>query len=96
MDILTHAFAAIWQVLVVGLLLGAGLPALFALGMRSLSAGRMAGADGHLRTDAPPVSALGRIGAVLCFGLVIVAALFGLVVIVFGDRAIDAAMGVFS
>ena len=42
------------------------------------------------------MSALGRIGAVLCFGLVIAVALFGLVVIVFGDRAIDAAMGVFS
>ena len=56
MEILSHAFAAIWQVLVVGLVLGAGLPALFALGMLSLSRGRMAGADGHLRSDAPPVS----------------------------------------
>jgi hypothetical protein len=31
MEILTKAFDALWQVLLVGLLLGAGLPALFAL-----------------------------------------------------------------
>jgi hypothetical protein len=86
MELLTHAFAALWQVVVVGLLLGAGLPAVFALGMRSLSAGRMAGTDGHLRSDAPPVSAAGRIGAYLCFGIVILSALFGIVVIVFGKQ----------
>jgi hypothetical protein len=91
MEILTHAFSAIWQVFVVGLLLGAGLPALFALGMLSLSSGRMAGADGHLRPDAPPASALGKIGAIVCFGLVVAAAAFGLVVIVFGDDALAAA-----
>lgn len=96
MEILTHAFAAIWQVLVVGLVLGAGLPALFALGMRSLSAGRMAGTDGHLRTDAPPASTLGKIGAIVCFGLVVLTALFGIAVIVFNDRALEAAAHLFS
>ncbi len=96
MEILSHAFAAIWQVLVVGLVLGAGLPALFALGMLSLSRGRMAGADGHLRTDAPPVSSLGKIGAIVCFGLVVLVALFGIAVIVFNDRALDAAASLFS
>lgn len=87
MEILAHSFSALWQVLVVGLLLGAGLPALFALGMLSLSRGRMAGTDGHLRTDAPPVNLAGMIGAVVCFGLVIVTALFGIVVIVHADWA---------
>ncbi len=87
MEILAHSFSALWQVLVVGLLLGAGLPALFSLGMLSLSRGRMAGADGHLRTDAPPVNLAGKIGAVICFGLVIVMALFGIVVIVHADWA---------
>lgn len=96
MEILTHAFEAIWQVLVVGLVLGAGLPALFALGMLSLSRGRMAGADGHLRTDAPPVSSLGKVGAFVCFGLVVLVALFGIAVIVFNDRALDAAAGLFG
>ena len=92
MDILTSALSAIWQVVVVGLVLGAGLPAVFALGMRSLSVGRMAGVDGHLRTGAPPVSLAGKIGAVLCFGFVVAAALFGIAVIVFGDDAIGVAL----
>ena len=87
MEILAHSFSALWQVLVTGLLLGAGLPALFALGMLSLSRGRMAGADGHLRSDAPPVNRLGLIGAVICFGLVVVSALFGIVVLVHADWA---------
>lgn len=87
MEILAHSFSALWQVLVTGLLLGAGLPALFALGMLSLSRGRMAGADGHLRSDAPPVNLLGMIGAVICFGLVVVTALFGIVVLVHADWA---------
>ena len=39
MDILVKALGALWQVLAVGLLLGAGLPALFALGIRSLELG---------------------------------------------------------
>ncbi len=96
MEILAHSFSALWQVLVVGLLLGAGLPALFALGMLSLSSGRMAGKDGHLRSDAPPVSSLGKVGAFFCFGLVVVTALFGIVVIVHADWAfglLDAIMG---
>ena len=96
MEIFTNAFGAIWQVLVVGLLLGAGLPALFSLGMLSLSRGRMAGSDGHLRTDAPPVSSLGKIGAIVCFGLVVLVALFGIAVIVFNDRALDAAASLFG
>lgn len=81
MDILTHSLDALWRVAAVALVLGAGLPALFALGLRSLSAGREAGAH---ETDPP--SALGRAGAVVCFGIVVAAALFGLVVIVFGGR----------
>ena len=41
MEILVKAFAALWQVLLVGLLLGVGLPALFALGVRSLNSNRV-------------------------------------------------------
>ncbi|HEX8297727.1 MAG TPA: hypothetical protein VF594_01090 [Rubricoccaceae bacterium] len=88
MEVLTHALAAIWQVLVVGLILGAGLPALFALGMRSLSSGRLAGADGHLSSDAPPVSALGRAGAFVCFGIVVLTALYGIAIIVHSEWAL--------
>ena len=41
MEILVKAFAALWQVLLVSLLLGVGLPALFALGVRSLNSNRV-------------------------------------------------------
>ena len=40
MDILITALQALGQVLVVGILLGAGLPALFALGIRALNTNR--------------------------------------------------------
>ena len=81
MHILTDSLSALWQVTAVGLILGAGLPALFALGLRSLSLGRAA-ADGSDHE----VSALGRLGAVVCFGVVIAVALFGIAVIVFGKQ----------
>ena len=81
MDILTHALSALWQVTLVALVLGAGLPAIFALGIRSLDTGREVGPDGRLT----PGSA-GRVGAFLCFGVVVAAALFGIVVIVFGKQ----------
>lgn len=81
MEILSHAFDALWRVSAVALALGAGLPALFALGLRSLSAGREAGSH---ETDPP--TALGKAGAILCFGVVVASALFGLVVIVFGGQ----------
>lgn len=80
MDVLHHALAALWQVTLAGLLLGAGLPTLFALGLRSL--GTAVADDG---APAPPTPA-GRAVAALCFGLVAAAALFGIVVIVFGAR----------
>lgn len=84
MEIFKEAFGALWQVLAVGLLLGAGLPALFAVGMRSLAVGRTVSADGATLTGGPSV--LGRIGATLAFGLVGLAVIFGIVVIVFGDQ----------
>ena len=80
MELLSKSLGALWQVAVVGLLLGAGLPALFALGLRSLG---VSGPDGG---PAAPPDSLGRIGAFVCFALVIVAALFGIVVIVFGKQ----------
>lgn len=84
MEIIKEAFGALWQVLAVGLLLGAGLPALFAIGMRSLAAGRTVSADGMTSTGT--VSTAGRIGATVAFGVVGLAVVFGIVVIVFGDQ----------
>ena len=86
MDILTKALGALWQVAAVGLLLGAGLPALFALGLRSLYAGRTVVAGGPDLNSTSKATPLGLTGAVVCFGLLIVAVAFGIVVIVFGKQ----------
>lgn len=79
---------ALWQVLAVGLLLGAGLPALFAIGVRSLEHNRVlapAGAAGA-SADGTVASVGGKIGAGICFGLCALAVLFGIVVIIFGKQ----------
>jgi len=86
MEILVESLKALWQVTLVGLLLGAGLPALFALGMRSLSTGRLDGPDGQHAPTSATTSPLARLVGYLCFGLVVAAALFGIVVIVFGKQ----------
>ena len=90
MDTLIKALDALWQVLLVGLVLGAGLPALFALGLRSLNTGRtvtVGGGDGYgSRPDTSKPSPLGLAGAVVCFAVVVLAVLFGIIVIVFGKQ----------
>jgi hypothetical protein len=89
MDILVKAVEALWQVLVVGLLLGAGLPALFALGLRSLNTGRTvtAGAGGYgSPTESSKPSPLGLTGAIICFTILIAAVIFGIIVIIFGKQ----------
>ena len=60
------------SVLVVGLLLGAGLPAIFALGVRALSLGQT--------TEGAEVKAtpLGKALAAICFGIVALAILVGI------------------
>ena len=87
MDILIKALGALWQVALVGLLLGAGLPALFALGVRSLNSGRVpvtaGGAEGdHLPRQPAAVRPARR----LLRHLRSLAVLFGIVVIVFGKQ----------
>jgi len=81
MDVVISSAQALWQVVAVGLLLGAGLPALFALGLR-LWYGAPA-AEGAIARPRPTGM---TVGAVVCFGVVGLAALFGIVVIVFGER----------
>ncbi|MFT4235112.1 MAG: hypothetical protein QM607_08965 [Microbacterium sp.] len=77
--------SSIAQVLIVGLLFGAGLPALFAVGMRSL-ASAPAGATVDPNAEHAHPTAAGRAGAIVCFGLCGAVALFGIVVIVFGKQ----------
>jgi hypothetical protein len=72
------ALAGAWKVLAVGLLLGAGLPALFAVGIRA----NAAGAGGDAEMDHATPNPRGRLVAVICFGLVILVAAVGIAYIV--------------
>jgi hypothetical protein len=68
---------AIWKIVVFGLLLGAGLPSLFAVGLFSLSKGpraQAAGADGADSDVLVGGNVLGMVIAALCF-LIILAAI---------------------
>lgn len=83
MSILIDTINALWKVLAVGILLGAGLPALFAVGLRSLNAGRTVNADGSVSgTTSVGAKAVGYI----LITIVAAIALFGIVVIVWGKQ----------
>lgn len=67
------ALDAAWRVLAIGLVLGAGLPALFSIGIRQSALARVPGSAGvHVH------SGLHRTLAVLTFALVLAAVLLGL------------------
>jgi hypothetical protein len=72
---------ALWKIVVVGLLAGAGLPALFALGLRALSPPTGPTADD---STAPAVTAgpLGYAVAGFCFAVVLAAIGWGIYTIV--------------
>ncbi|QNK80556.1 hypothetical protein [Nakamurella sp. PAMC28650] len=84
--VVLNAISPIWKVLLVGLVLGSGLPALFALGIRS-SAGTVA-ADGSIT---PPHPA-GRAAAAICF-LIIALVVVAAVVILASSKAFLAKFG---
>ncbi len=71
---------ALWKIIVIGLLLGAGLPALFAVGLRALSAGTADGPDGQQTVGGG--NAVGRVAAGLCFAIVLAAIGWGIYSIV--------------
>ena len=85
-EIFLKAFEALWQVLVAGVLLGAGLPAVFALGIRVLGNGRALAADGATYTSAP--TSAGRAGSAVLFAVCVAAVLFGIFLIVAGGFGI--------
>ncbi|WP_371502960.1 hypothetical protein OG871_37480 [Kitasatospora sp. NBC_00374] len=70
---------ALWKIVVVGLLTGAGLPALFALGLRLLNPPIPGGEPSADRPTAGPV---GYTLAGLCFAVVLAAIGWGISVIV--------------
>ncbi|WP_027500693.1 hypothetical protein [Rhodococcus sp. UNC363MFTsu5.1] len=80
MDLLSKTVDSLWQVIAVGLLLGAGLPAIFALGLRALDSGS-ATDPATATTTRRPVAV---IAAGTCFAVVIVAIITGILFIMQG------------
>jgi hypothetical protein len=75
---------ALWKIIVVGLLAGAGLPALFAVGIRALSMPGGGRSPAATTTDGHTVGggALGIAIAVVCFTIVLAAVAMGIYTIV--------------
>ncbi|MEO9325267.1 hypothetical protein ABFT23_17370 [Nocardioides sp. C4-1] len=78
MENVRFALEGAWQVLLVGLLLGAGLPAVFALGIRSLAYGT----GGSAEADGGAPHPVGRLVAVCCFAVVLAGVALGITIVV--------------
>lgn len=70
------------QVLLVSLVLGAGLPVLFALGLRATAWGAGGDAEEHGAGVRPAPHPLGRVLGVLCFAVVVLGVLLGITFVV--------------
>jgi hypothetical protein len=78
-------WTALWQIVVLGLLAGAGLPALFAVGLRALrSPGRRAATAGGDSGAVVGGSVAGIAIAAVCFAVVLAAIGWGIYFIVSG------------
>ena len=82
---------ALWQVVLVGLICGAGLPALFGVGLRALSAGNrrtVSVADGQAQTAGAGADRVyggnpaGLAVAIACFAVILAAIGYGVYLIV--------------
>jgi hypothetical protein len=92
MDTLKHTLDSLWQVVLVGLLLGAGLPAIFAFGLKALSVGEPsddAAAAGTTRVARPVVAIA---AAIACFTVVVVAIVAGILFIM--KNFLDSTLGI--
>jgi succinate dehydrogenase/fumarate reductase cytochrome b subunit len=78
-DNLHFAIEGAWKVLLAGLILGAGLPAVFAFGVRSLAWGT--GGSAEVAVDAQP-HPVGRALAAVCFLVVLAGIALGLTIII--------------
>lgn len=82
-DDIRLAAEAIWKVLLVSILLGAGLPAVFALGIRALAWGTTAAVTAEQGgTSEASTHPLGKALAVLMFAVVAYAVVAGLIFII--------------
>jgi len=77
-DNLGFALEGAWKVLAFGLLLGAGLPMVYAVGIRALAWG----AGGEAEVDHGRPHPAGRLVAVVCFAVVLAAVALGITIIV--------------
>ena len=78
MEQLYAALDAAWRVLLVGLLLGAGLPTIYAFGIRALAWGSGGGAEIHDEGVVLKPHVLGRVVAYTLFGFVVLSVLLGI------------------
>ena len=82
---LGFALDGAWRVLMAGLILGAGLPVLFALGIRSLAYGAGGDAEVHeTGVSVPPRHPLGTVAGWALFAVVLLGVLLGIAFIVVG------------
>jgi hypothetical protein len=82
LDTLTTELRMIGQVLLLSLVLGAGLPILFGLGLRATAWGSGGDAEEHAEGVSPAPHSLGRALGVLCFALVVAGVLLGITYVV--------------
>lgn len=78
MDQVMLALGGAGRVLLAGLLLGAGLPAIYAFGIRAMAWGAGGDAEVHAEGVVLKPHPLGRVIAWLLFGIVILAVLLGI------------------
>ncbi|OZC97452.1 hypothetical protein CH275_25330 [Rhodococcus sp. 06-235-1A] len=81
METLKHTLDSLWQVVLVGLLLGAGLPAIFAVGLKALSVGEPSDDTAGAGTTRVARPAVATAAAVVCFAVVVVAIVAGILFI---------------
>jgi hypothetical protein len=74
--------SALWRIVGIGLLAGAGLPAIFALGVRALGSGPDTATDGLDHEHVIGATRTGMAVAGLCFAVVLAASGYGIYLIV--------------
>jgi hypothetical protein len=74
---MSSILVSVWQILVLGIVAGVGLPLLFAFGVRGLAV-----ADGETKNGTGGKNPLGNVVAGVCFLVVIVGVIVGLMVMI--------------
>lgn len=72
------ALDAAWRILAIGVVLGAGLPSLFAFGIRTMAWGTGGEAEIHDEGALPPAHPVGRVIGIVIFGFVVLVVLLAL------------------